>query len=208
MPRLYRAPSENSDPGRLVIETRCKCCFDVFYIPSKERLEESGLAPDSPIERRVKLLQIDCDTRIVTIFPTITRAYYDNFLKPKYEQIERITIEGWEDPYSKWAAWEDSDLENNELLSITEDDVVAFLERLPSGFMRDYDYGLGLTRRYRFIVRTAEELSGCTEIVISPYNQTEIDEEKRIFYISFDDFNTIRKSIDRTMDTVNLLRGP
>ena len=83
---------------------------------------------------------------------------------------------------------------------LTQDDVEAFLERLPKGFIGEYDQGLGLTQRYRFIVRTVQELSTCTEIVISPYTQTVIDEEKKIFYISLDDFDTIRKSIDRTMD--------
>ena len=200
MPRLYRAPSENSSPGTLVIETLDECCFDVFYIPSKERLEESGLMPDSPTEHRVKLLHIDCGIRSVTIFPIRTRPHYDNFLKPKYDRIERITIEDWEDPVIHASEWENSDIEGDELLSLTEDDVEAFLERLPKGFIGEYDHGLGLTQRYRFIVRTVQELSTCTEIVISPYTQTVIDEEKKIFYISLDDFYTIRKSIDRTMD--------
>ena len=200
MPRLYRAPFENSNPGTLVIETPDECCFDVFYIPSKERLEESGLVPDSPTEHRVKLLHIDCGVRSVTIFPTRTRPDYDNFLKPKYDRIERITIEDWEDHIIHASAWENSDIQNDELLSLTQDDVEAFLERLPKGFIGEYDQGLGLTQRYRFIVRTVQELSTCTEIVISPYTQTVIDEEKKIFYISLDDFYTIRKSIDRTMD--------
>ena len=42
MPRLYREPTENSNPGSLTIEANCECCFDIFYIPSKERLEQSG----------------------------------------------------------------------------------------------------------------------------------------------------------------------
>ena len=128
MPPLYRAQSDNSNPGTLAIETQCEFCFDVFYIPSKERLEESGLAPDSPKERRVKLLHIDCGTRSVTIFPTKTRAHWDDFLKPKDDQIERITIEDWEDPLIQSGNGEDSDFEDYEHLSMTEDEVVAFLE--------------------------------------------------------------------------------
>ena len=58
-----------------------------------------------------------------------------------------------------------------------------------------------MTQRYRFIVNTVKNLSDCSEIVISPYNQTEIDDEKKIFYISLDDFYSIQKSIDRTMRT-------
>ena len=204
MPRLYREPTENSNPGSLTIEANCECCFDVFYIPSKERLEQSGLAPQSPAEHRVQLLQIDCVTQSVTIFPTKTRAHYDSFLKPKYKQVERITIEDWEDPVIGPADCENSELEYGELPSLTEDDVIAFLERLPTGFITDYDYGLGLTQRYRFVVNTVEDLSNCTEIVISPQNVTGIDEANKFFYISLYDFETIRKSIDRTMDRSQL----
>ena len=200
MPRLYRPPSDDGHPGTLAIETPCEYCFDVFYLPSKERLLASGLAADSPDEHRVRLLQIDCGTQSLSMFPIRTRPHFDGFLKPKYPQIQRITIEAWEDPIIFRDDREDLNTEDDEQLTMTEDDVVAFLERLPSGFVSDYDYGLGLTQRYRFIVNTVEELSDCTEIVISPFSRTEVDEEKKIFHLSLEDFNTIRKSIDSTID--------
>ena len=200
MPRLYRPLSDDGHPGTLAIETRCEFCFDVFYIPSKERLLASGFAADSPNEHRVKLLQIDCGTQSLSMFPTRTRPHFDSFLKPKYPQVQRITIEAWEDPVIYREALEDLSIQDDEELTITEDDVLALLERLPPGFVSDYDYGLGLTQRYRFIVNTVEELSDCTEIVISPFSRTEIDKGRQIFHISLEDFYTIRKSIDRTMD--------
>ena len=55
-----------------------------------------------------------------------------------------------------------------------------------------------MTRPYRFIVNEVERLSDCTEIVISEDDDTRIDEIKNVFYLSVDDFDTIRKSIDRT----------
>lgn len=66
--------------------------------------------------------------------------------------------------------------------------------------MSDYDSGLGLTKRNRFIIDSVEELSDCTEILISPYRQTHLDEERKIFYMSEEDFSTVRKSIDRTIE--------
>ena len=197
MPRLYRPPSDDGHPGTLAIETRSEFCFDVFYIPSKERLLASGLAADSPDEHRVKLLQIDCAIQGLSMFPTRTRPHFDSFLKPKYSQVQRITIEAWEDPIG---CCEDLIIDCSEKLTITESDVVALLERLPSGFVNEYDHGLGFTQRYRFIVNTVEELSDCTEIVISPFSHTVVEQEKRIFHISLEDFYTIRKSIDRTVD--------
>ena len=200
MPRLYRPPSDDGHPGTLAIETPCEYCFDVFYIPSKERLLASGLAADSPDEHRVRLLQIDCGTQSLSMFPIRTKPHFDGFLKPKYPQIQRITIEAWEDPIIFRYDCEDLNTEDDEQLTMTEDDLVAFLERLPSGFVSDYDYGLGLSQRYRFIVNTVEELSDCTEIVISPFSSTEVDEESKTFHLSLEDFYTIRRSIDRTID--------
>ena len=49
----------------------------------------------------------------------------------------------------------------------SSDEVMELLEELPSGFTKDYDYGLGLAKNYRFIIEAVEELSDCTEIVIS-----------------------------------------
>ncbi len=69
------------------------------------------------------------------------------------------------------------------------DDVVEILEELPSGFIKDYDFGLGFLKEYRFIVDAVEELSSCTEIVISRSlsAKTEINkEDSKIFeYLRF-----------------------
>ena len=200
MPRLYRPPPHDSYPGSLAVETRCEGYFDIFYVPSKERLEASGLPSENPVEHRVMLLQVDCWIQSLTIFPTKTRPHFEDFLKPKYDQIERIVIEDWEAPVILPEAYEDSDLENDEPLHLAEDDVRGLLERLPTGFVPDYDYGLGLTQRYRFIINGVRELSNCTKLVISPHHQTEIDEDSETFYLSLNDFLTIRKSIDRTVE--------
>ena len=81
------------------------------------------------------------------------------------------------------------------------DTIMMLLEDLPSCFVKDYDYGLGLTQPYRFIVLAVEGLSDCTEIVISKQNRTGTDERKEIFYISTSDFETLRKSINNTAST-------
>ena len=197
MPRLYPRPSENSNPGSLVIEATCFGCFDVFYIPSKELLGQLRLEPDSAAEHRIKLQQIDCGLKSLTIFPTKTRANAADFLKPEYQQIERITIVDWEEPVMQ-SPYEDVD--DGQPLSFTQGDGIALLDRLSSCFIKDYDYGLGLTQRYRFVVNTVEDLSNCTEIVISPHDETRVDGQNKIFYISLYDFEKIRKSIDTTVN--------
>lgn len=74
MPRLYRFPSDDGNPGTLAIETRCEFRLDVFYIPSEERLLLAGLSADNPNEHRVKLQQFDCVTGSLTMYPTRTSS--------------------------------------------------------------------------------------------------------------------------------------
>ena len=71
------------------------------------------------------------------------------------------------------------DIESLEPVPSTEEDVIRVLEGLPSAFTKDYDYGLGLAKPYRFIVDAVEKLSDCTEIVISNEHETVIDHQKK-----------------------------
>ena len=75
---------------------------------------------------------------------------------------------------------------------------MTVLEELPSAFTKDYDFGLGLAKPYRFIVDAVEKLTDCTEIVISNEQKTSINQDEGIFYISLDDFETARKILNST----------
>ena len=92
MARLFQTRDEYRH-GSLVMEAPSNSdCIEVFYIPSQEKLEQSNLSPDKASEYRVKLLEIDNRNGRLTILPINTLAGHDKFLKPKYEQIERITL--------------------------------------------------------------------------------------------------------------------
>ena len=208
MTRLYGAPSENRNPGTLTIEHKdngycvedcCYCCFEVFYVPSKDRLEESGIALNSPEEQRVKIVEIEPYAEWVTIFPIHMGTNPNSFLKPKYDHIEQISIHLWKETGPLPEDWVDSDFEMPEHLSLSEDEVVDYLASLPKGFIKQFDYGLGLTKRYKLIIETVQELSDCTRILVAPYIQTGVSETGSTFNICLDDFNEMRKSIDRTL---------
>lgn len=79
-------------PGSLVVEELSLDCVEVFHIPSLERLEQSGLNPDTGAEHRVRLLKIDDQNQCITIFPIKTHGGRDDFLQPKYKQIRSITL--------------------------------------------------------------------------------------------------------------------
>ena len=171
----------------------------------------------------MKLLEIDSKNQYITIFPIRTLGR-SGFLQPKYNKIRRITLanralvvfpgdvenpsesngQGFLSPYSGATVPFDEDLidiESLELVPSTEEDVMRVLEGLPSTFIKDYDWGLGLTKKYRFIVDAVEKLSDCTEIVISNVHETGIDHQGKLFHISAKDFETARKEIDNITNT-------
>ena len=218
--------------GSLVVEPLSSDCVEVFYIPSKEKLVESVLPrefageldlhsrhPIEPTPHRVKLLRIDGGKQRLTIFPTNTIGGHDNFLKPKYKQIERITLSAGNVVYRSVAGHAPSasdeifmspsfgptkplemsreDVARIKPVPSTQEEVMQVLEHLPRAFTKDYDHGLGLAKPYRFIVDAVEKLSDCNEIVISEC-ETGIDQKGKIFYIEANDFETARKLLNST----------
>ena len=203
--------------GTLLVETAPDTgCTHVFYLPSRQKLEQSDISPELASSYRVKLLELYTDTGTLTIFPTNTLGGHDDFLKPKYNKIRRITLADAKPVLSRldtelWPTHKFSESlsfgptkpleENVEETDIatffqSEDEIMEILESLPSGFTKDYDYGLGLAKEYEFILTAVEELTDCQEIFISRDRKTIADEESGIFYIATDDFHAMRKSLN------------
>ncbi|MEA3253288.1 MAG: Shedu immune nuclease family protein [Pseudomonadota bacterium] len=134
----------------------------------------------------MKLLEINGQDKYLAIYPTNTLGGHENFLNPKYKQIQSITID-------------DPDLFDEYLgfsVPITAEDVEVILESLPSGFTKDYEYGLGLAKDFLSIIQAVEELSSCCHIVISVSHLTSIDYEHKIFFIAYDGFEKARKCLN------------
>jgi Leucine-rich repeat (LRR) protein len=180
MARAFRN-SNSHEQGELVVEELSPSCVQVFYVPPREKVKQSGLDPDKIAEYRVKLLLINGKDSCLTIFPTNTLGGHYKFLKPKHHKVERITL-------AKYFSIEDP-------VPATRDEIMEMLETLPLGFTKDYDFGLGLAKDYRFIVEAVEELSDCTEIVISS-KETGIDGERNIFFMSAADFERARRALN------------
>ncbi len=187
MPRLYGSAFEDEHPGTLTLRHESSDRVDVFYTPSQERVQLSGIGENDTETYRLRLLQIDGRKKSLTVFPIRTTGRQDVFMKPKYPQVERITVEDQRNL--------DIDFERSPLR--TQEDVMMLLEQLPSCFVKDFDWGLGLRQPYRFIVDAVENLSDCTEILISDQCETGVDRAKRLFSISLSDFNDIRKTINK-----------
>ena len=175
--------------GKLIIEELPPNCARVFYIPPDEKLPQSGAyadEADEADEHRTQIMFINGQDKSITVFPTNTLAGHNDFLKQKYSQIKRITIKGtslWNSDFG-WT------------IPYFAEEVMELLENLPSGFIKNFDYGLGLAKDYRFIVEAVESLSKCTEIMISKSEPTSISENREIFTISATDFECARKKLN------------
>lgn len=184
MARLFEDFDEDRH-GRLDVERRSSYSVEVFYTPPMGKLKQYGLNTGSSTGWRVNMLSIDIKNQNFTIFPVYTIRRSEEFLKQKYKQIKRIALIGFDSLM---------------VMPSTQEEVMEVLEELPSAFIKDYDYGLGLAKPYRFIVDAVEKLSSCTEIMISKEGETSIDVKQNSFHISFDDFESARKSINNIHD--------
>jgi hypothetical protein len=156
----------------------------VLYELSRDRYEAAGKDPNNP--SRVPLLRISPNGGQLVISPVKTFGG-ENFLKPKYDQLETITLER-----RTFAL----DAEFDSHRPQTPDDVAALLDELPSGFVKDPEFGLGLQKDYRYIVDTVEAVPGVKHLVISQTRETAINGDT--FFLAFKQYDALRRAINRT----------
>lgn len=177
------------DPARdgiLQVEEIHPNFVEVYFIPPETSLLMARLDPKKAEMYRTKLLVINGQHKFLTIYPINTFGDKPEFLKSKYRQIERITLE-------------DTDIifpEFDGAVPTTPEGVLEVLENLPSAFTKDYAYGLGLARPYRFIIDAVEAFSDCPDIVITGKHSTGQDLENKLFYVSTKDFEQARREIN------------
>lgn len=173
--------------GTLEVEEVHPNFVEVYFVPPERSLVEAGLDPKIANSYRTKLLEINGQHKFLTIYPISTFGDRSDFLKPKYGQIKRITLDDTD--IISGIGWD---------ATSTPEDVRDVLENLPSTFTKDYAYGLGLAKPYRFIIDAVEELSDCTEIVITGKHTTGPNQDgEGIFYISAQDFEQARVELNK-----------
>ena len=69
------------------------------------------------------------------------------------------------------------------------------LEDLPSGFVKDFAYGLGLVKDYRFIIDAIKQIPQIKHLVISCEKETGISED--FYTLSFNHYDSIRRAVNR-----------
>ena len=218
MVRLYETKDETIH-GNLVIEEQSSGSkVEVYYVPPPVTLAELDIEPEDAEEYKIKIIEFDTSSGWFSMFPINTTGPKQNFLKSKYDKVQKITLAYGKPAVSR--ANEYSDLSKDYTWTLTfgktrpleepieaediadspssTDQILMILESLPPAFTKDYDYGLGLAKPYRFIVDAVEELTDCTEIIIARNGETEVEDNRHIFRIATDDFETIRKLLNST----------
>lgn len=173
------------DPaGTLLVERKSPTVTEVFFIPDDDRLSAAGINPNEGKEHRVRMLTFNTEDDSVTIEPKNMLHGHEDFLGPKYDQVERIRIKG-----STLSVFDEEPPQD-------AGDVVEALSNLPSAFTKNPDFGLGLAKDYRFIIKAVEDLSNCTVLEVTDKDKTRIDAANGVFYIAARDFERLRKSIN------------
>ena len=182
MPRIGRPSNPQEFPGTLRVAEVLPNVVEALYIPSPERVEKAELSPDD--DHSVRLLTADARGGFLTVYPTRTTGKQDVFLKPKYQQVDRITFA------------DGGYLDFGEDLPSSQEDFMLLLEDLPTCFVKDFDWGLGLTKKYRHIITAIEASSECTEILIT-VDDAPVSVSGQTLRISTSDFTRMRKGIDK-----------
>lgn len=202
--------------GSLVVEESSSDVVKVDYVPSSQRLSSMGVDPSNIDQHRTHIIELNTASGALTLFPISMISSKEQFLQPKYKKVRKITLADATPVLSPSGQTDDHEVTYSRSITfgptqpiddmVTEedivssrweqDDVVEILEGLPPGFTKDYDYGLGLAQPYRFIVDAIEELTDCTEILISRSVTTGVGTEPTIFNIATDDFDAIRKKLN------------
>jgi len=148
---------------------------------SQEQIELAGATRQFKAGHEVPILKFDKASDQFSLLPfKLANTPVQQFLDPRHEQIEEIVLEGFE------------------LTNIDDEaDIAMSILSLPTGFIKNLEYGVGLAVENRLIVQQVEQLTEATRLVISKTRNSSIDAQSDTYVLSFDDFEEIRKAIAR-----------
>jgi len=154
--------------------------FNSFsYIPPAEKLKDAGLDQDETKSFVIPLIDVNEQSDYLQIYPLNTLATHPQFLQPKYDVLKSITLAN----FGFGGAEEQGEVEE-------------LLGALPAAFIKDFNYGLGFLKEFRFIPHTVESM-GFKHLVIDNNGITKIDDETRTLTLEFSEFDELRKQLNR-----------
>lgn len=169
---MARYGMDPGDRGALQVRLATTGIVQGLFLPKD--LPKPGTLAAKHLSNGVKMLEANPSTGTMSIFPKDTRPWAGGFLGQKYPKITTLVV-----PTDIDDSW----------------DVFEGLEDLPSGFVKDYEYGLGLISGCRVIIDLIEESTNCSVVEFLMSGDSEVDGET--FRLTFDRFESLRKEFDR-----------
>ena len=154
--------------------------FTLFRLQNMLKLAE--LEHQKPEKHKTHILDVNVTQNYVEMFPINTLGTNPKFLKSKYSKLKSIVLEGFDFEFPE-----------------SKEETVYLLEDLPSGFVKDYDYGLGFIKELNPLVSSLEKF-GVERLVIKNANlKALIDTANKTCTISHAQFNKIRKELAKVV---------
>lgn len=146
---------------------------DVYY----SEVSESELTETTP---SVLLLSIQED--VIYIWPINTRQDRADYLQPKYDSLHRIILAGQFVPPQ---------------IPANQDEVEDLLQRLPTGFAKNFRFGLGFLWEYRQIAQAITQVPGINTVAITAGDGARILAGSEIYVLGLRRFEAIRRELNR-----------
>ncbi|MCK9532930.1 MAG: hypothetical protein M0R77_20860 [Gammaproteobacteria bacterium] len=163
----------NQDEERLILKNK-KNTITIYFQAFQNELEKSK---NDIQDSKKQLAVINLKSDKFEIFPIVTFPDHVDYLEAKYSNIKSITLDGFNINKAK-----------------TIEDFEDILNDMPTGFIKNYEYGLGLQKDYRFIIDTISKINNITNLVISKSLNTQIKDSS--FILNYSDYEKIRKGIN------------
>ena len=174
---MAKIPLPYIDPdlqGSLMIKEVRPNYTNVYFLPSEKAISQARIDGNG----KTRILEIDAQKNSVCIYPINTFPKHPEFLQPKYDSLETITLHGFGYGHAK-----------------TDDKVLSILDDMPPGFIKDYDYGLGFRRERGTLVRILKEW-GINHLVISTEKKADINEESSTLILNYTEFEKIHENTE------------
>lgn len=191
---MARFGNDQTNIGRLDVRTVGEGGRVVaFFVPTELPHEESSAR--RRLAEGVKLVEFDAETGILKIHPINTLRDHDDYLGPKYERVRTLTLDvALLDDYSSGLF--DRRLDDHD--GDYQLELESIFEALPYGFVKDFNYGLGLLKDLNRLVRLVENNTACDEIVFVDGRGAAVDYTE--FHLGLARFADIWAEIRRISD--------
>jgi hypothetical protein len=169
---------DQTDVGYLnVVKSEKNERIELYFVPSQ--------MPDADAKTRyrlsggLKLAYYYPERRLLETYPLNTLFGREGYLGPKYRKIRKLSI-------------------RVEYGICSESDIEWIFNELPSGFVKDFRYGLGLLRDCNRIIRLIEQHTSCEELLFC--DNDEVRADGGTFRFGLSRFNAIWSEIRRIGD--------